>query len=114
MKLGSIPVKIHPRPAASVIPPLSMVNVVGLRPPPILFWPSESWPIVPDCPPEAVSPNEHERGDRAATPRTRESPTRGNIITIVFYLKRQAGFRFRCSKGNGKKKIERLLIYLHG
>jgi hypothetical protein len=53
-------VKMQPRPAESIMPPLLIVNVAGENPPPILFWPSESWPIVPDSPPDAVSSKEQE------------------------------------------------------
>jgi hypothetical protein len=53
-------VKMQPRPAESIMPPLLMVKVAGESPPPILFWPSESWPIVPDSPPDAVSSKEQE------------------------------------------------------
>lgn len=77
-----VPVKIQPRPAASIMPPLSIVKVAGARLPPILFWPSSSWPMVPNCPPEAVRPNEHERGERAAAPKASERAMKECIITI--------------------------------
>lgn len=69
---------MQPRPALSRIPPLSMVKVVGDKPPPIRFWPSESCPIVPDSPPEAVRPKEQEdlRSDRADAPRSNDDKTR--------------------------------------
>jgi hypothetical protein len=53
-------VKMQPRLAESIMPPLLMVKVAGESPPPIRFWPSESWPIVPDSPPDAVSWKEQE------------------------------------------------------
>jgi hypothetical protein len=51
---------MQPRLAESIMPPLLIVKVVGESPPPIRFWPSESWPIVPDSPPDAVSSKEQE------------------------------------------------------
>jgi hypothetical protein len=68
---------MQPRPAASVMPPLSIVKVAGESPPPILFWPSEGCPIFPACPPDAVSSNEHEDlgTTRAEAPRANESVT---------------------------------------
>lgn len=72
---------MQPRPAASVMPPLSIVKVAGDKPPPILFCPSESWPIVPDSPPDAVSPNEQEDlGVWAAAPSTRDRVTKDFIV----------------------------------
>lgn len=64
-------VNIQPLPAASVMPPPLIVNVAAARPPPILVCPSDSWPIVPDCPPAAVSSKEQdERGTtRAEAPK---------------------------------------------
>lgn len=82
-------VKIQPLPAASVIPPLSMMNVAGERPPPILFWPSESCPMVPFWPPDAVSSKEHELlgRTRAEAPRAKERVTSVYIIASVVEMK---------------------------
>lgn len=71
---GHLRVKMQPLPAASVIPPLLIVKLAGVRPPPILFCPSDSCPIVPDSPPDAVRPKEQvDRGTvRAETPAIRD------------------------------------------
>jgi hypothetical protein len=78
-------VKIQPRPAASVIPPLSMVKVAGESPPPILFWPSESWPIVPLSPPDAVSSKEQEELEDLGTTRA-EAPSANESVTNVYII----------------------------
>lgn len=64
-----------------MIPPLLIVNVAALSPPPILFWPSESWPMVPDSPPEAVSPKEQDDlgREKAEAPRNKDEITREYI-----------------------------------
>ena len=51
-----------------------MVKVAADNPPPILFCPSESCPMVPDSPPEAVRSKEQvDRGTvRAETPAIRD------------------------------------------
>ena len=79
-------VKIQPRPAESVMPPLLMVNVVADSPPPILFWPSESWPIVPDSPPDEVSSNEHDDlgTANADAPKAKDRATNVFMIANVY------------------------------
>lgn len=62
---------------------------MGESPPPILFWPSESWPIVPVWPPAAVSSKEHEDlgTTRAEAPRASESVIKEYIIANVLLTK---------------------------
>jgi hypothetical protein len=80
---SNLRVKIQPRPAASIMPPLSIVNVAGESPPPILFWPSESWPIVTDSPPDAVSSKEQDDLGtvRADAPKNKERAT--NVFMVA-------------------------------
>jgi hypothetical protein len=73
---------MQPRPAESIMPPLLMVNVAGDNPPPILFWPLESWPMVPDSPPDAVSSKEQEDLGTA----TAEAPKIKERVTNVFII----------------------------
>lgn len=70
---------MHPLPAASVMPPLLIVNVAAARLPPILFCPSDNWPIVPDSPPDAVSSKEQ---DDRGTVRA-EAPTISDKVASV-------------------------------
>lgn len=79
---NDLPVKMQPRPAASVIPPLLMENVAAVSPPPIRFWPSESCPIVPDWPPEAVSSKEQEDLGRVRA----EAPKNKERVINVFMM----------------------------
>jgi hypothetical protein len=51
-------VMIHPRPALSLMLVPVRQNLDGASPPPILVCPSSSRPIVPLCPPVAVSPKQ--------------------------------------------------------
>lgn len=86
-------VRIQPRPASSVMPPLLIQKLAAVRFPPILFWPSSSWPIVPDCPPEAVNPKEQQPEDlgaaNAEVPKARERVTSVLSIAKVFPNKKR-------------------------
>ncbi len=67
-------------------PPL-IEKLEGARPPPILICPSSSCPREPDCPPEAVIPNQHDdlwtRGEADATA-INESVARECIANVCF------------------------------
>lgn len=49
---------IHPKPSESLILVPVTQKVEGGSPPPIRVCPSSSWPTVPLCPPDAVSPKQ--------------------------------------------------------
>lgn len=89
MRVGSktLPVRIHPEPESSVMAPPLIEKLEGARPPPILICPSSSCPREPDCPPEAVIPNQHDdlwtRGEADAAV-INESVARECIADLCF------------------------------
>jgi len=70
------------------MPPFEIVKVAADKPPPMRFCPSDNCPMVPDSPPEAVSPNEQvDRGRaREDTPATKEKIIVACIIASVITL----------------------------